>query len=148
VPITYAYDEPQRLVVQVWVGEVIADQWRAWASQRLDDPNMVTAQRILADVTRWTPDESIGEEMIREVAQRWGASRILAGKPVAIVAQNLFWDAQTFEKVLAGYGGRVIVFNDLDTACTWLDVDPVSTGQRVRQMAADLQSLDGGWPTA
>ena len=148
MPIAYAYDEAQRLVVQVWVGEVIADQWRAWVSQRLNDPNMVAAERILADVTRWTPHESIGQEVLREVAQRWGASGIMVGKPVAIVAETRPSNAQAIDNVLAQFEGKVIVLNDLDTACTWLGVDPVTTGQRVRQMAADLRSLEGGWPTS
>ena len=138
--IAFAFDEAELLSLAVWVGTVTADDWRAQASRRVTDPALVAAQRLFVDVRLWTPNESIGKEVIREVAQRYGTSGVpVAGKKLALVAEAGFWDARMFEDAMSEYGAKTIVFNDLDTACTWLGIDSASTRQRVEQMVAALR---------
>ena len=136
--IGYLYDEAQRVGLIVWVGTVTADDWRDQVGQRIADPTVATAGRLLGDVRLATLDESVDAGVIGEIAQLWATSGVFAGKPVAIVAQDAFWDARSFEKALSQHGETVIVFNDLDTACTWLGVDLSSTREHLGQMAAAL----------
>ncbi len=53
---------------------------------------------------------------------------------VAIVATNLFEKAKIFERIASRTSSSVIVFNDLDTACTWLGIDPLGAEQTLQQM--------------
>ena len=138
MPILRFYDEEQRLGLWVWSGELTAEMWQTGARANQVDPNLRAMRRVLVDIRRAQLDESIDVEAVRLVAKQWADNGGLAGKPVAVVASSGFWIARTFEEAMTSEGGRVIVFNDLHTACIWIDIDPVATRHRLEQMTSEL----------
>ncbi len=62
----------------------------------------------------------------------------------AMIASETFVLAQRFGSYLEEEIRRLIVFNDLETACTWLGVDPVIVRKQVDELRAELRGEGDG----
>ena len=77
--------------------------------------------------------------MIGDVATTLGGSGPVAEKAVAIVAESGYWDARTFEALLAQHPPGVTVFHEFDTACMSLGIDPARTNSLITEMVIELR---------
>jgi hypothetical protein len=80
------------------------------------------------------------EAILQAAADLYGQhSDKVASMRVAIVADNAFWKAIEFERIISRYGASAIVFNTLPTACLWLNLDALEVESRLRQMRAQVR---------
>lgn len=131
------YVEADDLLVVVWHGPVSGDEWARFVRQRLaDDPSWPPGKRRLADLTTLDPS-LLSTTDVETVTPLYGERlRNLAGSRQAIVATQ-GWDlARAFERRIDRLGATTVVFNDVEAACAWLAIDPVST----RRVIAILRS--------
>jgi hypothetical protein len=63
----------------------------------------------------------------------------IAGSKVAFVADAAFEKSSTFRRFMSIYPLSMIVFNDLDTACTWLGIDLHETERMIEEIRHDLK---------
>jgi hypothetical protein len=81
----------------------------------------------LADLRVASDDASIDDGVLAQAADLYARHRDrIAGMKAAIVAGPVqaYTKAVAVERRLSRYGASVFVFNALDTACTWLGVNP------------------------
>jgi hypothetical protein len=78
---------------------------------------------------------------IKKAADLYGMHREkIEGMKAAIVAGEAFRKAVEFENIISRYGARVITFNILSTACTWLDMDADDIERSLQELS--LPSCD------
>ena len=135
--IAFRTSRPSGLSVAVWDGEVTAAQRNAHISAIAADPEWGAGALLLTDLTsvaeasRPTPAEVLeaASSFVEHVAAQ------VRNAKWAMVAGETFAHAQRFSAYVEEAVQRLIVFNELDTACTWLGVDVAE----VRSVVADLR---------
>ena len=55
------------------------------------------------------------------------------------MADKAFHEAERFRDNIYKRGARVMVFNDLSTACTWLDLDLDQTRETIGQLHGKIR---------
>jgi hypothetical protein len=136
--ITYRYHEPTRLSVSVWDGEISTDERQRHMAVLASDEQWGTGGRLLTDLTGVTSRSRPSAAQVLDAATVFLSK--LSGRARAtkwaIVADATFAEAQQFGACIEEVAPRVIVFNDLATAATWLGVDTA----QVRKIVAELRS--------
>lgn len=139
--ILYRIDEELGATFAQWNGVVTADDFLAHAQLLLADPAWPPVDSLhLTDVRNTTPDASVDEALIAKIAHLYGQHPKIANLKMAIVATDTFKKAMVFETVLLGYHPRVIVFNTLETACTWLGIDSERAERTLAGMRAEAHA--------
>jgi hypothetical protein len=134
--IAYRCDVSNRLSISVWQGEITADEGKLHLAALAADPEWAAGRSIVIDLTRVAATPTPADD----VAQSAEAFlQILAGQARqakwAIVADQTFERARAFGERVERAVPHLIVFNNLETACAWLGVDPTE----VRTIADDLR---------
>ncbi len=121
--IAYEVDKQQALMTIVWDGAITAADWRAHLEATFADPDWPAVARNLTDL-RSADVSAISESDRAEIVAlyRPHADKI-RGKKSAVVAGDNFDVSRRFESRNEPEGMRLIVFNDLFNACTWLGID-------------------------
>ncbi len=139
--IIHLFDRRKNIIFIVWDGKVTADDWLNQVPKLLAEPDWPGISRLIADVQTASDTASIGDKEIETVAAIFGGrAETLNKKRLAVLANDLFGRASKFGTLLSRYGTAVVVFNRLDTACTFLGVDPTDTGQVLEQLHTRLRS--------
>ncbi len=139
--ILYRIDEKLGTAFAQWNGVVTAEEFLTHAQHLLSDPAWPPAGWLhLTDVRNTTPDASVDEGAIAKIAHLYGEHPKIANLKMAIVATDTFRKAMVFENVLLGYHPSVIVFNSLETACTWLGIDAEHAEQTLAEMRAEARA--------
>jgi hypothetical protein len=122
--IRYHLDRKGDLLSILWEGRVTGEEWLAHIRQVTAEPDWPAVTRILADLRGVADIASIHEaDITQAVALFRAAPGNLAGKKAAVPAADAFRQATAFQKAIAHFGPRVIVFNTLETACVYLGLD-------------------------
>ncbi len=128
-------------VVEFWKGQVTHDELLAHERRHLSDPSIKTGAAVLVDAERAHFGTTVEE--IKEVVALYGQviGKLKVGRMALLVNKETYERALVFLKEVEGYGVKVIVFNSLDIACTWLGLD-VNVARKQLQ-ALQTQSAQG-----
>ena len=140
--IVYRIDEKLGATLVVWTGVVTADEFLAHVGRLSSDAGWPPPERLhLSDLRVATLDTSLDEATIDEAASLYARHRQKIEKmKVAIVAGTGFEKAVAFERVLERHGATAIVFNFLDSARKWLNIDADETNRAVQELYARSRS--------
>jgi hypothetical protein len=137
--IVYRIRKEEDLTLVLWDGVVTADDFLAHVRRLTSDAEWPPPGRLhLADLRITSLDATMDDSILETAADYYGShSHKLAKMKAAIVAREAFKKAVAFERLVSRYGVTAIVFNSLDTACTWLGVDYGEVGRSLQQLRAD-----------
>lgn len=81
---------------------------------------------------------------MKEIADLYGQviGRLKVGRMALLVNKETYERALVFLKEAEGYGVKVIVFNSLDIACTWLGLDVNVARNRLQILQAQSEQVD------
>ena len=134
------YLEADDLLIVVWHGPISGDDWEQFVLRRLaDDPTWPPGKRRLADLTTLDPSLLSAADVETVIPHYRERLQNLAGSRQAIVATEGWELARTFERRIDQLGATTIVFNDVEAACAWLAIDPVSARQVIDRLRAGLR---------
>jgi hypothetical protein len=116
------FDETLGVTLGVWVGTVTMAEWHAYLRAALEAGEFPVGAHQLADLRRWTgPFDIDPDDLERGIEIMAEAGR--AASQLAIVIRDGWEHAETFEHLFTKRAeGGVVVFANLDVACTWLGV--------------------------
>jgi hypothetical protein len=133
--IVYRIDKEEGVSFALWHGVVTAEEFLAHASQLVSDADWPAFRGLhLSDLQTTTLDASIEEGILEKSADLYGRHPKISTLKVAIVANEAFKKAVIFERFFLRYQPSVIVFNNLETACTWLGIRPDRAAEALRSL--------------
>lgn len=142
MPNTYAVLNGGNAVVEFWTGQVTHDELLAHERRHLSDPSVKPGAAVLVDAERahfgTTSDE------VKELADLYGQAigRLKVGRMALLVNKETYERALVLLKEAEGYGVKVIVFNSLDIACTWLGLDVNVARKQLQALQAEAAQVD------
>ena len=120
-----AYRHTARISVDVWSGTIEPGDAARHVEAIAREPEWGVQGAILTDLTGIDPESRPSPENLQLVAalfvDRMG-DRVRDAK-WAVVADVTFEDATRFSSYVEATAPRLIVFNEISTACAWLGVD-------------------------
>ena len=122
ISIVYRIEREKGYTLVLWVGVVTANQFLTHARRLSSDADWPPPRRLhFSDLRLASLDASMDEAILQTAADLYGQRPDkIANMKVAIVADNAFWKAIEFERIISRYWAFTIVFNALPTACTGL----------------------------
>ncbi len=140
--ITYRLDREKGIGYTCWIGTITADEFLVQTRRNLQDPYWPPERGLLLiDLRNAWLDRTIDESIIHQILNDYSEGRErIQNLRVAIAANSLFETAKVFERIASGYSASVIVFNDLDTACTWLGVDLQAAEKTLQEMREQVRN--------
>jgi hypothetical protein len=107
------------------------------------DPDWSACSRLIADVHAVKDTSSIGTEEVDQAVKIFAsAPAALRGKRGAAIAADTFGRASRLSQLVARFGALLVVFNNLDTACTFLDIDLTEARGTIEQLRSRLRSQE------
>jgi hypothetical protein len=142
--IAYRCDQKTKLSVSVWDGEVTPDDCARHMAALGADPDWGQRGRVLTDLTGISAARRPSAKEVLEAAAEFSEKLAdqVRNAQWAIVAGETFVLAQRFGAYLEEEVRRLIVFNDLDTACTWLGVDAADARELIGELREHLRHPD------
>ncbi|HVO77104.1 MAG TPA: hypothetical protein VMT60_03880, partial [Candidatus Bathyarchaeia archaeon] len=121
---------------------VTAEDFLANVRRVSSDPDWPPSGRLhLSDLRNVSADVSIDVGTIKKAVDIYVQKpERIADLKVAIVASEVFAKAAIFERLMSLYRLSVIVFNSLDTACTWLGIDADEAERTLQEMGAQSRA--------
>lgn len=134
--IVYRIDKKLGATFVVWAGVVGADEFLAHVRRLSSDADWPPPGHLhLSDLRTASLDPSLDDATISEAAVLYARHRHKIEKmKVAIVAGTAFDKAVVFERVLERHGATVIVFNFLDSARKWLNIDAEEVDRALQEL--------------
>jgi hypothetical protein len=134
--IRYRINNKIGVTIVVWSGETTAAEFLAHVQRLVDDPRWPPTRRLqLGDMRRATSFARMDDKTLQNAANILGRHLDkIAGSKVAFVADKAFEKSSTFRRFMSIYPLSLIVFNDLDTACTWLGIDLQETERTIAEI--------------
>jgi hypothetical protein len=137
--IAYRLDKPLSLMTTVWDGAISEDDWQTHLEETFDDPDWPAVTRNLTDL-RAADLSTISEAgRVRAVSMYGPHAQHVRGKKSAVIAGGNFDRARSFESHNEPHGLRLIVFNDLFNACTWLGIDTSTSMDTLEELRTGLR---------
>ena len=143
MPIVYRIDKSLALMTTVWDGAICAADWREHLRATFADPAWPGVVRNLSDLRSADLSAITDADRVEMVAMYEPYAEHIRGKKSAVLAGDNFDRSREFESHNEPAGLRVIVFNDLFNACTWLGIDISEANEtldELRRRARDPQS--------
>jgi hypothetical protein len=139
VGIGYRCDAALGCTFIVWDRDVTPDEWRDQFRRMSDDPAFPPGPLAITDLSTAGAAAQISPEVVKEMAAavQQRAERMPPMR-LAIVANGAWDKARQLERVVEGGGTTTIVFNDLETACTWLGLSSASARSVLDELRAEL----------
>lgn len=124
MPIGYKVAHGGKLLVEVWTGTITKRDLLAHHELYLNDETILPGRSEFVDITR-ASGPSIGEEELQQFvdAYRSHAPKMVNTNIAIVAAGKGFDQALTYERLSTPHLITVVVFNEIDTACTWLGVN-------------------------
>ena len=134
--IAYHVDEKMGVTFVSWNGLVSADMFLNHVRRLSSDTNWPTAKRLhLSDLRTTSLDASMDDATLEKASRLYGEHPDkITDLRVAVVAEDAFWKAVAFERLISKYRALVVVFNSLSTACTWLGIDAEKADAKLKQL--------------
>jgi hypothetical protein len=130
--IAYRCNVATGLSVEVWDGDVTLDEARRHVGTLASDPSWAASRRVVTDLTGVSAASRPGPDEIAELADAFlqRLAYLVGDVKWSIIAAEAFDQALGFAAHIRHEVRRMIVFNNLVTACVWLglesnDVQPV-----------------------
>lgn len=143
--ITYHINAKLGVTISLYDGQVTQAELLAHFRKQMNDPAWPTPGKLQLVDLRSARGDSITTGMLQEVAELRGCTRQKnAGLKMAIIAGDEFTNSSFFAQLLEKYYIAVIVFNSLDTACTWLGIDPREVDKELADLRRDLVTVTQG----
>jgi len=138
----YRLDHGLALTLTVFDGAVTGDEWRATVRAIFADPEWPPGRLNLTDLR--TADLSAVTRADRAEIYKMNAlnANKLVGMKSATVGGANFETARAFERDDRSSGLRIIPFDDLGPACTWLGVDERVVGAIIGELRRQLRDPD------
>jgi hypothetical protein len=142
MPNNYAVLNSGSVVVEFWTGPVTHEELLAHERRHLSDPSVKPGAAVLVDAERAHFGTTIDE--VKELANLYGQviGRLKVGRMALLVNRETYERALVFLKEAEGYGVKVIVFNSLDIACTWLGLDVNVARNQLQVLQAEAAQGD------
>jgi hypothetical protein len=130
------------LVLELWTGTVSHDELLAHERCHLSDSSVARGASVLADATSAT-FETTPEEVheLTDLYRRSG-EKLRVGKSAILVNESAYDRARLYEKQAIDLGVRVILFNSLDVACTWLGIDVTTVCTGLEKLRASSSCME------
>jgi hypothetical protein len=123
MPIVYRIDKALALMTAVWDGPITAGDWREHLRATFAEPDWPGVLRNLTDLRSADLSAITEDNRVEMMAMYEPHAEHVRGKKSAVIAGDNFERSREFESHNEPPGLRVIVFNDLFNACTWLGID-------------------------
>jgi hypothetical protein len=139
--IAFRCDKELGLSVSVWDGEVSVEDRRSHIAALAADPDWGTTGLLLTDLTGVSAAMRPSAKEVLEAAAEFSeklAEQVRNAK-WAMVANETFVLAQRFGTYLEEEVRRLIVFNDLETACTWLGIETTAARVVIEELRGELR---------
>jgi hypothetical protein len=145
VGIAYRFDKSQGLNTIVWDGVITIDDWRAHLEETFADPDWPPGSLSLSDLRSADVSSITTAEQEGIVSMYDGHLDAVRGTKSAAVAGDNFAVSSEFERRKEPSGLRLIIFNDLLNACTWLGIDNAAAQATINELRSQLreQSTSG-----
>jgi hypothetical protein len=136
--IVYRHVPAYDAIVTVYDQRVTHADADAFIARARSDPQWPLVTRRLIDTTS-ADFEEIGEEDVDALRVLWSDYARTDGVQIATVATDA-WDLSRYaENLVREYGGKNIVFNDVATACTWLNLDVRSMREIIEDIRHEIR---------
>jgi hypothetical protein len=134
--IRYRINSKIGVTIAVWSGKTTADEILAHVQRLVDDPLWPPPRRLqLGDLRRGTSLARMDDATLQKAANILGGHLDkIVGSKIAFVASAAFEKTSTFKRYMSIYPLSIIVFNSLDTACTWLGIDLPETERTIEEI--------------
>ncbi len=123
MPNSYIVLDNGTLVVERWTGTVSHDELISHERDQIEDQSIAPGAAVLAyaadAVFETDPDK------VHELSSLYNRGDLAMEKCAVVVNDDAYDRAQLFAAQGAGHGVSIVVFNDVESACKWLGVDPV-----------------------
>jgi hypothetical protein len=142
MPNTYAVINDGSMVVEFWTGQVTHDELLAHERRHLSDPSIKAGAAVLVDAQRARFGTT--EEEIADIAVLYSrvVGKLKVTRMALLVNNETYERALVFMKEVEGYGVKVIIFNSLDIACTWLGLDVNVARKQLQALQAESAQVD------
>ena len=138
--IEYRIDSDLGATFVAWFDRVDREEFLAHIHRLLRDPEWPPLRGLhLCDLRAAELAESIDRATLEGAADLYGSHPQIATLRVAIVAGEAFEQAALFERFMSQYRAATIAFNTLETACTWLGIDPVQAASAFEALSTRAQ---------
>lgn len=137
--VVHFIDRPNNIIYVVWDAEIDAETWLNELRKLSAEPDWPAISRIITDLQG--ASANISSDDMEQAAALFGAQlEAVMKKTVAVLARDAFNKARTFSTLVQRFGISMIVFNNLDTACTFLGVNPTDAAQKLEQLRFRLRN--------
>lgn len=138
--VAYDFTNELGIALQVWLGMVTLEEWRAHVRRQLSDPHYPPpGKRSLADLRFARLDPAVGRPEIQQIVTLYAQHRDK-------VAGEDFDRARVFERFIAQVSANAIVFDNFGTACLWLPVERRAAEALADRLRSTLQAAAGPVP--
>ena len=136
MPVEYVVLNQGALVVELWMGTISHDEVLAHERRHLSDSSITRGASVLvnaASASFETMPEAVHE--VTDLYRRSG-EKLRVGKSAVLVNESAYDRARLYERQATDLGVRVILFNSLDVACTWLGIDVTTVRKELEKLRA------------
>lgn len=137
VAIAYRLDPLLGLTLVVWDGVVTGHDAEEQVRRLRADPDWPPGPRHVLDVTSVRSVPTVADTKLIDMMAEMAEMREIR---FAVIASDAFDEATRFQEAASAVGvSRVIVFNELSTACTWLGIDLAATRTALSALRNELR---------
>ena len=131
----YIVSDGGNVVIEKWAGRISHAEFIDHEKEQLQDQSIAEGARVVVDARQAVFPEATPEGA-HEFARIFSEPKSMAKFSrfaLLVVGEN--WEkAKVLERELGKFGKRLITFNDLSTACTWLGVDTKSVLENLERI--------------
>jgi len=139
--IAYRIDKQLAFMTTVWDGAISAADWRDHLEATFTDANWPGVVRNLTDLRSADLSAITDADRAEMAAMYEPHGEHVRGKKSAVIAGDNFDRARDFESRNEPPGLRMIVFNDLFNACTWLGIDISQANATLDELRQELRGF-------
>jgi hypothetical protein len=132
----------------LWTGTISHDELLAHERRHLSDSSIARGASVLVDATSASFETT--PEAVHEVTDlyRRAGEKLRVGKSAILVNESAYDRARLYERQAADLGVRVILFNSLDVACTWLGIDVTTAWTELKKLRVSVSLMEAGSQSA
>jgi hypothetical protein len=135
MPCKYTVLREGRMIVEQWVGTLGYEALIEHKTQQRSDPDIQAPASVLSDCRMATVE--ISREAIDQLsAQEHDLQGEAVQRYAFLVKPEVYERVQRFGEGVSPIGKSVRIFNHLDSACRWLELDPAEIKLLITSLSA------------